>query len=116
MFKCTVTLPDQRVDGWLLVDTLLTPTTISLLYLLVVWLGPLFMKGRQPFQLKWVLVVYNLGMVGLSVYMFYEVSLSIKLCKRAESSEAVAIIAGNRGIFESSTYIVVVCNTFKGMF
>lgn len=63
---------DRRVDGWLLVDTLLTPTTIFLLYLLVVWLGPLFMKDKRPFQLKWILVIYNLGMVGLSVYMFYE--------------------------------------------
>ena len=77
------------------------------------------MKGRQPFQLKWVLVVYNLGMVGLSVYMFYEVSLSIKLCKRAESSDAIAIIAYvvAIGTFSSlQPIIVVVCNTFKGMF
>ena len=31
------------------------------------------MREKRPFQLKLLLVVYNLGLVGLSLYMFYEV-------------------------------------------
>lgn len=71
-YELTNDRADRRVDGWLLVGTLFTPATISLLYLLTVWVGPMSMRDKQPFQLKWVLVCYNLGMVLLSVYMFYE--------------------------------------------
>lgn len=37
-------------------------------------LGPRLMENRKAFDLKGVLVVYNFGVVALSLYMCYEVS------------------------------------------
>lgn len=33
-------------------------------------MGPWLMKDRQPLNMRWVMVAYNLGMVVLSTYMF----------------------------------------------
>ena len=46
---------------------------ICLAYFVLVSISPRIMKNREPFQLKQVLVVYNLAMIVLSVYLFYEV-------------------------------------------
>lgn len=64
---------DPRVKGWLLLENY-TPTFIfSVLYLLIVWLGPKYMRNKQPFLCRGILVIYNLGLTLLSLYMFYEV-------------------------------------------
>ncbi|NXR98391.1 ELOV5 protein, partial [Oxylabes madagascariensis] len=63
---------DPRVKGWLLLENY-TPTFIfSVLYLLIVWLGPKYMRNKQPFSCRGILVIYNLGLTLLSLYMFYE--------------------------------------------
>jgi len=49
--------------------------TISTIYLLTVWLGPKWMKTREPFQLRFLLVVYNFGMVLLNFFIFKEVCM-----------------------------------------
>lgn len=45
------------------------------------------MANRQPFELKRVLIVYNFGMVLLSVYMFKEV---IKLVHKIDDAQVEA--------------------------
>lgn len=65
--------PDLRVKGWFLLDNYIPTLVCSILYLLIVWLGPKYMKNRQPFSCRGILVVYNLGLTLLSLYMFYEV-------------------------------------------
>ena len=69
------TFTDPRVEDWLLMKTPLTTAVFFFLYLFVVWAGPAFMRNRKPLQLKQLLILYNLGLVVLSVYMFYEVSI-----------------------------------------
>lgn len=64
---------DKRTDSWPLVYSPVPISCIFLCYLLLVWLGPKMMAGRQPVNLRPVLIVYNFAMVGLSAYMFYEV-------------------------------------------
>lgn len=66
--------PDTRVEGWFLLDNYVPTLVCSILYLLIVWLGPKYMKTRQPFSCRRILVVYNLGLTLLSLYMFCEVS------------------------------------------
>lgn len=44
------------------------------MYLLIVWLGPKYMKHRQPYSSRGLLVLYNLGLTLLSFYMVYEVN------------------------------------------
>ncbi|XP_075438882.1 very long chain fatty acid elongase 4-like [Ascaphus truei] len=63
---------DSRTDPWLLVYSPVPVALIFALYLLVVALGPRLMDGREPFTLRSVLFLYNLALVALSAYMFYE--------------------------------------------
>ncbi|XP_052090460.1 elongation of very long chain fatty acids protein AAEL008004-like [Mytilus californianus] len=63
---------DPRVDGWFMMSTPWPSLVICLLYLAIVKLGPTIMANRKPIDLKKVLLVYNLGMVGLSTYCFLE--------------------------------------------
>lgn len=64
---------DKRTDSWPLVYSPVPISCIFLCYLLVIWLGPKVMAGREAINLRAVLIVYNFLMVGLSSYMFYEV-------------------------------------------
>ncbi|KAL0157746.1 hypothetical protein M9458_045822, partial [Cirrhinus mrigala] len=45
---------------------------ISVLYLLFLWVGPLYMQNREPFQLRKTLIVYNFSMVLLNFYICKE--------------------------------------------
>lgn len=67
-------LSDQRVRGWLLLDDYLPTFALTVMYLLIVWMGPKYMKHRQPFSCRGILMLYNLGLTLLSFYMFYEVN------------------------------------------
>ena len=64
---------DQRVKGWLLLDNYPPTLALSLAYLLILWLGPKFMRDRKPVSCRPLLVVYNMVLTLLSFYMFYEV-------------------------------------------
>ena len=46
---------------------------LVILYLIVVRYGPRIMESRQPIEMKTVMVIYNLGLVLLSLYMSLEV-------------------------------------------
>uniref|UniRef100_A0A452J128 Elongation of very long chain fatty acids protein n=1 Tax=Gopherus agassizii TaxID=38772 RepID=A0A452J128_9SAUR len=70
---------DKRVDDWFLMQSPFPTLTISTLYLLTVWLGPKWMRRREPFQLRFLLISYNFGMVLLNFYIFKEVGL-VFLC------------------------------------
>ncbi|KAL7383515.1 hypothetical protein ABVT39_012157 [Epinephelus coioides] len=47
------------------------------MYLLIVWMGPKYMKHRQPYSCRGLLVLYNLGLTLLSFYMFYELVTAV---------------------------------------
>lgn len=66
---------DKRVENWPLMQSPWPTLSISTLYLLFVWLGPKWMKDREPFQMRSVLIIYNFGMVLLNLFIFREVSL-----------------------------------------
>lgn len=69
---------DHRTRHWLLVSDSPWPVWIlTSLYIIFVIMGPRIMKNRQPLDLKWFLVLYNLGLVALSLYMFIEMILSV---------------------------------------
>ncbi|XP_045860693.1 elongation of very long chain fatty acids protein 5 isoform X3 [Meles meles] len=71
-FKALLGPRDTRVKGWFLLDNYIPTFICSVIYLLIVWLGPKYMKNRQPFSCRRILVVYNLGLTLLSLYMFCE--------------------------------------------
>lgn len=69
---------DSRVRGWLLLDNYIPTFAFTVMYLLIVWMGPRYMKNRQPYSCRALLVPYNLCLTLLSLYMFYEVGLSYR--------------------------------------
>uniref|UniRef100_A0A8C9DE05 Elongation of very long chain fatty acids protein n=1 Tax=Prolemur simus TaxID=1328070 RepID=A0A8C9DE05_PROSS len=71
-FKALLGTRDTRVKGWFLLDNYIPTLVCSIIYLLIVWLGPKYMKNRQPFSCRGILMVYNLGLTLLSLYMFFE--------------------------------------------
>ncbi|KAJ8305412.1 hypothetical protein KUTeg_015957 [Tegillarca granosa] len=64
---------DPRVNDWLLMETPGPILAIFVLYLITVRQGPKLMEQQKPLQLNNVLIMYNIVLVGLSAYMFYEV-------------------------------------------
>ncbi|XP_006891424.1 PREDICTED: elongation of very long chain fatty acids protein 4-like [Elephantulus edwardii] len=63
---------DPRTDSWFLVHSPLPITLLLVTYLLLVVTGPRFMSQREPLRLVGPLAIYNLGLVLLSGYLFYE--------------------------------------------
>lgn len=57
----------------LLLDGYLPTLALTLGYLLVVWMGPRYMKHRQPYSCRGAMMLYNLGITILSFGMFSEV-------------------------------------------
>ncbi|XP_028902935.1 elongation of very long chain fatty acids protein 4 [Ornithorhynchus anatinus] len=74
-YRWTWTIADKRVENWPLMQSPLPTLTISTLYLLFVWLGPKWMKNKEPFQMRLVLILYNFGMVLLNLFIFKELFL-----------------------------------------
>lgn len=72
---------DQRVRGWLLLDNYSPTFVLTVMYLLIVWIGPKYMRNRQPYSCRGLLLLYNLGLTLLSFYMFYEVIISKDMSK-----------------------------------
>lgn len=58
----------------LLLDGYLPTLALTLGYLLIVWLGPRYMKHRQPYSCRGAMMLYNLGITILSFGMFSEVN------------------------------------------
>ncbi|XP_034946113.1 elongation of very long chain fatty acids protein AAEL008004-like isoform X2 [Chelonus insularis] len=64
---------DQRTTNWFLMHSPFPTLFICLTYVYIVKvLGPKWMENRKPFQLKKVLIVYNLFQVLFSTWMFRE--------------------------------------------
>lgn len=61
---------DPRVRGWLLLDDYLPTLALTVLYLLIVRLGPHYMRERRPYSCRSLLLVYNVCLTLLSLFMF----------------------------------------------
>lgn len=68
---------DARTTNWFLMSSPFPTMFMCLGYVyLVKVLGPKFMENRKPFQLKKVLIAYNLFQVMFSAWLFYEIGMS----------------------------------------
>lgn len=86
---------DKRVEKWPLMDNPLPTLAISTSYLLFLWLGPKYMKNREPFQLRKTLIVYNFSMVFLNFFIFKEVLLYHRLRRRDTCRIRDTAVCGN---------------------
>ncbi|XP_020503986.1 elongation of very long chain fatty acids protein 7a [Labrus bergylta] len=68
---------DSRTENWPLMSSPVPQTIVIVAYIyFVTCLGPRIMENRKAFDLKGILIVYNFGIVALSVYMSYEFVMS----------------------------------------
>lgn len=68
---------DQRTTNWFMMSSPFPTLFICLSYVYgVKVLGPKLMENRKPFQLKNVLIVYNLFQMVFSAWLFYEIGMS----------------------------------------
>lgn len=58
-----------------MLDSYLPTFSLTVLYLLSIWLGNRCMRNRPALSLRGVLTLYNLGITLLSAYMLAEVSV-----------------------------------------
>ncbi|XP_060686501.1 elongation of very long chain fatty acids protein 4-like isoform X2 [Hemiscyllium ocellatum] len=63
---------DKRTDPWFLVYSPIPIIVTFIIYLLICKYGPKYMRNREPFNLKYVLLVYNFSLVAISAYIFWE--------------------------------------------
>lgn len=58
-----------------MLDSYLPTFSLTVLYLLLIWLGNRCMRNRPALSLRGILTLYNLGITLLSAYMLAEVSV-----------------------------------------
>nr|BBF94985.1 elongation of very long chain fatty acids protein 5 [Orthetrum albistylum] len=64
--------PDPRVTGWPLLKSPIPVISIFIFYIVIVIFGPKFMKNRKPYNIKYILLIYNFSQIALSSYIFKE--------------------------------------------
>lgn len=69
---------DPRVADWFLIPSPVPTYVMSLFYIIFSWkIGPWMMRNREPFNLKYTLVVYNLFMTLLNLHIFKELGFGM---------------------------------------
>ena len=78
-YKNALKQVDPRTKDWFLLWADPVPAvTLALIYLTIVIFGPRYMKHREAFHIPaWILFIYNMALVVLSIYMVEEVCLSL---------------------------------------
>ena len=74
-YKWGVAQGDPRTQHWPLVASPVPTVLLCLGYLCMVFLGKRIMRNYKPFELRTVMIVYNVGIVLLSIYMVIEFML-----------------------------------------
>lgn len=67
---------DSRVQGWFLLDSYLPTFSLTIMYLITVYLGPRAMRSRAAYNLRGPMMAYNMSVTFLSLYMFYKLCVS----------------------------------------
>jgi len=74
LFMCVDVFSDPRVENWLMMQSYVPTLCVVGVYMIVATIGPRIMANRKPVNVQLPMLIYNLGLVLLSIYMFYEVS------------------------------------------
>jgi hypothetical protein len=74
-YKLALKYSDPRTKNWFLLwQDPIPAITLALIYLSIVIFGPRYMRHREAFHIpSWILFIYNMALVILSVYMVEEV-------------------------------------------
>uniref|UniRef100_UPI00358E1BD9 very long chain fatty acid elongase 2-like isoform X2 n=1 Tax=Myxine glutinosa TaxID=7769 RepID=UPI00358E1BD9 len=69
---------DARVQGWFLMNSYLPTLSLTIVYLLTVYLGPRVMRTRGAYNLRGAMMAYNLSVTCLSLYMLFKLCVSAR--------------------------------------
>jgi len=73
-YRDIMELRDPRADGWFLMSSVWPTVFLSFTYYFIVcFAGPRFMKNREPYELKNVMLLYNLAQTIGNSWLFYKV-------------------------------------------
>lgn len=75
-YQWAMSIGDPRTRGWFLVDSPLQTLAITGLYLAMIRTGPRLMRHRRPFNIRPLIVLYNMAMVVVNAYMVVQISLA----------------------------------------
>lgn len=71
---------DPRAQNYMFMDNPLPTLGMCVTYLAwVLIIGPIYMRDRKPMDIKNIIIFYNAFQVALSTYMFYEVSVLLRV-------------------------------------
>lgn len=69
---------DPRVADWFLIPSPFPTFLTAFAYIIFSWkLGPYLMKDKEPFQLKYPLIIYNMLMMYLNFHIFKELLIGM---------------------------------------
>lgn len=63
---------DPRVKDWFLMESYTPTLVITALYVMLVYAGKWWMEKREPYKLQMAVFYYNIGLVILNFYIFYQ--------------------------------------------
>lgn len=70
-------ITDKRVENWFLMQGYTPTLIITAIYVLFVTkIGPKFMENREPYKLKWPIVIYNFICIAINFHICTEVWFS----------------------------------------
>lgn len=110
-----MSISDKRVEDWFLMQGYTPTLVITAVYVLfVTWIGPKFMENREPFKLKWPIVIYNFMCIAVNFHIFKEVGWGI-FCFRyfvlsISSSRVACIVIPVTSL--SSLLLLSICQAF----
>lgn len=65
---------DKRVENWFLMQGYTPTLLITVVYVLFVTkIGPKFMENREPYRLKWPIVIYNFICIAINFHICSQV-------------------------------------------
>ncbi|XP_045176651.2 elongation of very long chain fatty acids protein 4-like isoform X1 [Mercenaria mercenaria] len=72
-YTWALSVSDKRVENWLLMQGYAPTLIITAIYVIfVTWIGPKFMENREPFRLKWPIVIYNFICIAINFHICSE--------------------------------------------
>lgn len=72
---------DKRLENWPMMKTPFPCLGLIVAYIIFLYIGPKIMKNRKAFDLRQVIIPYNLSLVAISTYITYEI-LSVVILSR----------------------------------
>jgi len=68
---------DKRVENWFLMRDIFSPITVIILYLLAIYhVLPNYMQNRKPYNLRWILMIYNVIQIISCIWLIYGIATS----------------------------------------